>query len=250
MPYAASGSLTTDERTTSSSTEWSTQSEWEAYQSRRGVTITDGTVHLVEIPDGGVYNFDTFDSDIWTLHSSASYDSNNERVELVPNSSDSDGALEYDHKEIDSGVVVEYDQIIQDNSDAGFYRSNFFADGYNTVTTGGSSQTISNGIQFRSGASNNEISIRKVDGGSNSTLASTAFNIGTGTYNITIEIDPSADQAEMTIDDGSSSETVTASDSIISDLVSGSSTDTFSWEGGHFFDSGRKSVDNITIETL
>lgn len=55
MSYEPSGELTTDERQVGTSTEWDTQSEWEAYQSLNNLQIENGVVKLASaIPDSVV----------------------------------------------------------------------------------------------------------------------------------------------------------------------------------------------------
>lgn len=74
-PYASSGSLTTDVRSTAISETWDSDSDWNAAQSTSNVVVTNGTVQLEQqtIPSSGVarYTFDSADTssgtamDVW-----------------------------------------------------------------------------------------------------------------------------------------------------------------------------------------
>lgn len=54
MPFANQGTLTTDKRTVAVSTEWATQTDWEAYQSKNEINITNGTLKLALITTDSV----------------------------------------------------------------------------------------------------------------------------------------------------------------------------------------------------
>lgn len=61
MPFKDSGTLTTDKRTVDVSTEWATQTDWEAYQSQTNINITTGTLKLADesgIPESVVSQYD------------------------------------------------------------------------------------------------------------------------------------------------------------------------------------------------
>lgn len=77
MPFEDSGTLTTDKRTVDVSTEWATQTDWEAYQLINGINITTGTLKLAEvsvIPTTGDYQWyinagsgSTLDADVGSV---------------------------------------------------------------------------------------------------------------------------------------------------------------------------------------
>lgn len=49
MAYQSSGTLTTDKRPVDVSTTWDSKTEWEAYQSKNNVTISNGVLTLVDV---------------------------------------------------------------------------------------------------------------------------------------------------------------------------------------------------------
>ncbi|WP_292484121.1 hypothetical protein [Methanohalobium sp.] len=49
LSYASDGSLLTDEREVNASTLWDTQSDWEAYQSKNNINITNGNLELSQV---------------------------------------------------------------------------------------------------------------------------------------------------------------------------------------------------------
>lgn len=55
-------------------------------------------------------NFNTFDSSVWTLYGVASYDSSNNRVDVI-RGSDNDGALEYNDGVLQDAWFCEWDNI-------------------------------------------------------------------------------------------------------------------------------------------
>lgn len=65
MPYNTSGTLTTDIRSVSVSTTWDSQTEWEAYQSKSGITISNGVLTLTESqgPASGLLRYTFNDAD-------------------------------------------------------------------------------------------------------------------------------------------------------------------------------------------
>lgn len=65
MPYTSSGSLTSSKLQIDDSDGWSTQADWEAYQSAQGIEIINGSVQLAEtaIPASVIDNFEASDAD-------------------------------------------------------------------------------------------------------------------------------------------------------------------------------------------
>lgn len=65
MAYTSNGSLTTDKRVVDDTTTWDAQSDWEAYQSKDSVVVTNGAVQLAEVQaqiidsfeDGGISEY-------------------------------------------------------------------------------------------------------------------------------------------------------------------------------------------------
>ncbi|RYJ08334.1 hypothetical protein ELS19_17435 [Halogeometricum borinquense] len=182
-------------------------------------------------------DFSTFDSETWTLHNSAIYNSTGEFVRLTQDLRGEEGHLEYDDG-CSKSFRAEWG-FSANNNGSGGHRCNFYA---NLVddSSANDNKELTDGFSVHWILNHDKIEIRKTVDGSTNTLASTSYTTGDAT--LVVESDQLDNEIRVFVDGSLKLKATNVS------FDTGHSV--LGWSGSHGFDNGTKDIDNVSIETI
>lgn len=151
-----------------------------------GTSITGATIDGTDVKeitvDGTVVwtaaysdSFTSFDTSVWTLFGSASYDSANNRVQLNTGAGSSSGRVEYDAGQSASSWTVDMTFSIS-NDGADEVDLNFQVSSYQNA------YTPSDGFRVHYDHYNDNVALEEYNSGTQSVITSTPQSIGAGTH--------------------------------------------------------------------